>query len=224
MAQSISESPSFKKILEDKLGLQTFGIGNLRNTEWGKKYLWAVRFTDPKPSKPFDTYFPATDISIPESSINSFNFEQGQGAFRIPQRTDIREISMTFYDDNKNTLFNWIKTWIAIDILNDNQFISCIKDEHVPVKPNGYTRVYPVRTIEIQKLNESLEPIEGEVKVYTVYPEGTIEYSGSSSSEAHIYTVTFTVVGIGEPAAATASGKDIKFYVNKGAQLLGRFF
>jgi hypothetical protein len=225
VADSVSESPSFKKVLEDKLGLQSFGIGYLRDVEWGKKYLWAIRFTDPKPPKPFDTFFPATDVSIPEAQVNSFNFEQGQGSFRVPQRTDVREISLTFYDDSKGTLFNWFKNWIAIDILNDNEFISCIKDSHIPKRdPYHHGRVYPVRTMEIQKLNEGLEPIEGEVKVYTVYPEGTIEYSGSSGSEAHTYTITFTIVGEGSPAAEVAKEKDIKFYVNKGAQLLGRFF
>lgn len=222
---TVSESPSFKKIMEDKLGLQNFGIGFLRDVEWGKKYLWAVRFTEPKPPAPFDNFFPASEVSVPESSVNSYNFDQGQSSYRVPQRSETKEISMTFYDDNKGTLFNWFKNWINIDILNEGKFVSCLKDSHTPSKsPYGYTTVFPTRTLEIQKLNESLEPISGEIRVYTVYPEGTIEWSGGSSSEAQSYTVTFNIVGESEPTATKPNEDKFKAAVNKGAQLLGRFF
>jgi len=223
----VAESPSFKKLIENKLGLTAFGIGNLRNVEWGKKYLWAVRFTDPKPPKPFDTFFPASDVTIPEATLNSYNFEQGQSSFRVPQRSEISEISLTFYDDNIGTLQTWMKNWINIDILNQGKFVSCLKDSH-PVSgklnPYNYNRVYPTRTLELTKLDESLSPIEGGLKVYTVYPEGTLEWSGSSGSEAQSYTVTFTIVGENNPDTAKHKPDFIKDAASKGAQLLGRFF
>jgi hypothetical protein len=220
-----SESPSFKKIIEDKLGLKSFGIGNLRQVEWGRRYLWAVRFTEPKPPAPFDTFFPASDITIPEFSVDSFNFDQGQSSFRVPQRTQIREISMTFYDDSNGTLFNWFKSWINVDILNDGKYVSCLMDEHAPERPvYGQTRVFPIRTIEVQKLDAGLEPVAGGIKVYTVYPEGTIEFVGGSASEANTYTVTFNVVGEADPTISKVAPDKFKAAVNKGVQLLGRFF
>lgn len=220
--------PNIQRIIEDKIGLNKFGIGLLRNVEWGKKYLWSVRFFDPAPPVPFDSWFPASDITVPEANLNSFNFDQGQGSFKAPQRTDIKEISLTFYDDSNQTLLTWMKSWIAIDIMNNGKYVSCLKDDHLPeggASPYGYTRVYPVRTMEVTKLDESLEPIKGQTQIYSVYPEGNIEFQGGSASESNIYTINFTVVGEGGPKDLPDRDDEFLTQAKKIAvQTLGRFF
>lgn len=204
------------------------GIDNLRGISWGKKYLWAVTFLEPKAPTPFESFFPASDIEITDSLIESFVFEQGQSTFRAPQKTNARQVSITFYDDIDGTLFKWMSDWINLDILNNGKYVSCLLDDHKPegdrlVNFQQGNRVWPVRKIQFCKLGNGLDPIKGTEQILTVYPEGELQLSGSSGSEACVFTVAFNIVGDDRTAKDTGSTDILQKAKKEATRLLGRF-
>jgi hypothetical protein len=188
-------------------------IDQIRLIDWGKKFNWAVSFKEPKinDSRFEGGFFPASDISVIGATLDSYNFDMGQSTYAIPQRSTTRRLTMTFYDTKEHTLLAWLKTWIRIDILNNGQFLSCLKDSHPPVVQNDFTypRVYPTRQVEVIKLDNDLTPLENTRAIYTVYPEGEIEDAGSSSSEFTTYTITFVIVGESDSMLQPAGKKGI---------------
>jgi hypothetical protein len=214
---------NIEKQLRDALGQNEYGINQLRNVEWGKKYLWSVRFMDEKPPAPFNEFFPATDITIPEAILENYIIEFGQDSFKIPHKTNAKDLSITFFDDSKRTLLTWFKNWVEIDILNNGQYVSCLLDDHL--RTVGLGRVKPVREIEVFLMDNSNEKIKETKAVYKIIPEGTIEWSGSSASEIPMYTVNFSVVDARFGESKGESSKfDSKLLKKRATQLLGRFF
>lgn len=208
--------------------LGDYGIGQLRNIEWGVKYRWAVRFLEPLPPEPFERFFPASDIDFPEATLDSFTFVQGQTDLKVPQRQTVREMSLTFYDNENSALVNWLKDWIKIDIFNDGKFVSCLRDDH-PIEGQRIveferdSRVYPVRTLQFVKLNSDLEPIDGTEQILDVYPEGTINFNGSSASEALLYTINFVIVGERLDKARGSNSEYLNRQSRGLTKILGRF-
>jgi len=217
------------------------GIDAIRNINWGTRYLWAVRFIEPACPEPFgNRWFPATDITIGDSSISSYNFEYDQNSYRIPQKTNDKTLSLTFFDTKEAVLQRWFSDWMAIDILNNNKFMSCLLDDH-KVEAIGNTarriqfpesnRVWPVRKIEYFKLDADLEPIIDTIKVLTIYPDTEIQLSGGSDSSAQTFDLSFAIVGEfkrGSDVNENEGNKDSKNeYIERtkvqGARLLGRF-
>ena len=189
---------SISKFLEGKSG-----ITMIRAVEWDKKYLWTVDFKDTgvdscNPPAPFDDFFPANDITIPMANLESMIFDTPQTSFKIPQRSQNMDITVTFYDDQKKTLLLWLKDWMQLDILNDGRFISGLQDKHKLVTGQdsfGKVRnVKPVRPMRVALL----DAFKDEVQVYQflVYPEGNIDWNGAQASDAQMYTITFSVVKV----------------------------
>jgi hypothetical protein len=147
-------------------------------------------------------------------------FPYGQMELSAPTGSKVKEMSITFYDDQNRTLLRWIKDWIELDIQNKGQFISGLGDAHQTVAPDmeGRTRkVVPVRTIKLALL----EAYKKEMFAYTygIFPTGEISYEGSHESEATQYTVTFKIVE--DLTKKVKAGSGFGFDDVKG--LLGRF-
>src|SRR5690606_27617885 len=102
--------PNIQNIVSTFLGLN-YGIQQLRTIEWGKNYLWAVRFIEPKPPSPFNDFFPASSIELPQAVLDTFGFNLDQSTYKIPKNTSAKDISITFYDDDKSVLSRWIEEW-----------------------------------------------------------------------------------------------------------------
>ena len=192
--------------IDKVLGLDDVGIGNLRFTEWGKKYLWDVKFdiasrTVRDELGKFKDFFPASDVEVLTANIDSLPFDLHLSAFKIPQKSEIKDITLTFYDDEANTLFRWFSDWMNLDILNNGNFISALNDDHriSEIEPGltdsfGSDReVWPIRAMQIRRLDSMMKPISQ--NTYLVYPEGQLTYNGSSASEAVIYTLKFIILG-----------------------------
>jgi hypothetical protein len=208
---------SLDGIIASTLGLDEFGIEKLRSVEWAKKHLWALKFIEgnDNPPAPFDQFFPAIDVEVGEASLDSFSFDLGDNSFKIPQKSTVREMRITFIDDENLTIFNWIKNWIRIDLLNNGKYISAINDDHPRVSGQG--NVKPVRQVQVTKLKSSRFPSifppsnfnsRQIVNTYAVYPEGVLEFSGSSESGAQIYTVSFVIVEERVPFEASDSASE----------------
>lgn len=228
---AISFSPNLANIVQDALGLNAYGIGRMRTIEWGKNYLWAIRFTDPKCPKPFDDFFPAQAVDVGLSTLESRQFDQGQTSYKMPKNTNSRNVSITFYDDDKSTLLRWMTEWIEIDILNGGYYMSCLNDSHsIEVERTSGVEelgsiVWPVREIEFMLLNNDLEEVEGTKRFMSIYPDGDINFAGSSGSEANIFSLSFAIVGERQNISNKKdSNSDILKKAKKTAtQLLGRF-
>jgi hypothetical protein len=216
-----------------RFGITLFdGIDQIRNIDFAKGYLWAVRFIEPAPPSPFTNYFPASNIEIGEISLDSYNFESGQSAYRIPERSGVKTVTITFYDDENFTLQRWMSDWVNIDILNRGQYMSCLLDGH-PVEGGRESRtvnflgdgiVWPTRKIEFFRLGRDLEPVPNTEKTLLIYPEGELSLSATSSSEALQFTLTFVIVGDAAKPAKKKSGNDfIERSKREATRLLGRF-
>lgn len=160
------------------------GLDEIRNVNWGRKYTWDIKFNDPKGllPTPFDTWFPASDIEIPEAILDSYTVDFYNQAFEIPMSTGLKELRVTFYDDSKFSLFKWIRNWINIEILNLNQ-----------ASPWVSTLEESVKSVQLLKLDETKKPIE--TKSYLVYPKTTLSWEGTSAPESQQYQVSFIVAG-----------------------------
>jgi len=224
---------NFQKQLSSLIGFDNYGVDQLRSVEWGRKYLWAVKFLDTTATlpDPFKEFFPASNVEFPVGSLDSFSFDLAQSSYKIPQRSQIRQMSITFFDSVDGALLKWFKDWIHIDILNFGEFVSCINDEHLISEDSGKGRdrdsfgkqrkVAPIRTIQVEQLKPDLEPT-GLTYILKVYPEGEINFVGSSASEATTYTVNFVIVGENKPPASSKKSNTEKLS-NLGVKTLGRF-
>lgn len=173
------------------------GITAIREIEWDRKYLWLVEFIDAELPEPFNKMFPASAFTRLGASVESDTFRFGQTEIALPVRGGQTEnINVTFYDDINRTLYRWMSDWMNLDILNDGQFVSGLKDRHTVVRPDAFGKrraVQPVRTMKISLLDGYRK--EFRAMLFDVYPTGDLEYSGAQVSEAQEYSITFNVVG-----------------------------
>jgi hypothetical protein len=161
----------------------------VRGVEWGRAYLWDCKFGSgrevspssivPAPKKPFDTWFPATEVRENLATIQSKEFETHISTLKVPQSTSVFPIEITFIDDYKDTLSDWITDWINKKILGDGIFL------------------YPLEEVVTALYIAKLKPDKSELHTssYMVYPEGELYYEGKSENGLHTYQVTFISVG-----------------------------
>jgi hypothetical protein len=227
---------NFQKQLSDVIGFDNYGVDQLRTVEWGRKYLWAVRFLSSGkgardiPPPPFNDFFPASDVEFPLFSLDSYALDMGQSSYKIPQRSQVRQLSITFFDDVNSTLLKWFRDWVEIDILNKGKFVSCLRDDHnLDTIENGLKDsfgnggvVRPVRVIQVEQLTPQLEPTGLAYNLH-IYPEGEINFVGASASEAQTYTVNFVIVGETQQKQKEKEGSNVNKLKDLGVKTLGRF-
>lgn len=155
------------------------GIDQMRKVEWSRKYLWDILLPDAP--QPYNEWFPAQEVDVPEAIIKSKIFSAYNTQFKIPEGTDDKVIRVTYVDDVNNTLLNYHKTWMK-SILGDDGF------SVLPLKSVA-------RRLIIQKLGLNREPLTNQTSIYWVYPDGNLNFSGSGESAPHTYNMTYVVVG-----------------------------
>ena len=152
-------------------------LDQVRDIAWGKQYLWDIRF-DGAPA-PFDEWFPAIDCRENIGTVASFEFEVPGGTAKIPQKSSVFGISLTFHDDEDLTLLNYFDDWINSDIFQEGNHTATVDEI--------------ARLLQIQKLNTKREVVQ--TREYWVYPEGGFNDPRTSASESVVYTLDFAVVG-----------------------------
>lgn len=166
-------------------------IDVIRSIDYDVKYLWAIDIKSGAPPAPFDGFFPAQDVSVPMAIIESETIEYAQTSVQVPMKSSGKEMSITFYDDERRTLLYWLTDWINIDILNNGKYMSGIEDNHKREGGNG-SKVVPVRNITLSLLSKYKKV--DKVMTYSVFPVGELPWVGDQSSEAQTYTVRFAIV------------------------------
>jgi len=156
-------------------------LDQIRKVEWGHSYLWDVSFTDPTPPAPFSSWFPASSMDESIFSLESYTFNARGGAFSVPlRRGSIPKISLQFFDDVNNTLLNWFDVWVN-DVILDRKgtVVSPLED--------------CVRRLEVVRLNHAKQRV-GNSRQYWVYPEGSLNFTGDSSSQVRNFSMSFVIV------------------------------
>lgn len=176
------------------------GITAIREIEWDRKYLWLVQFIDAGLPEPFDGMFPASAVSFQLANLESDSFRFGQSELMLPVRAgSAKQISLTFYDDIDRTLSRWCTDWINLDILNNGQFVSCLKDSHKVVTEDSFGNsqrpVQPVKKLKISLVDGYRKELKETSWLFDVYITGEIEWSGSQDSAPQEYTVNLVIVG-----------------------------
>lgn len=226
--------PSFIPGHEEINGAINSFFGNdsidvIRSIDYDVKYLWAIRVVSGTPPAPFDTFFPAQDVTVPMAISESETIEFAQTSMQVPIKTTGKEISITFYDDENRTLLYWLADWINIDIQNGGNYMSGIADDHQTV--SGYPRnvaisgagtdnakVKPIRQIELTLLSK-YKKIDKTI-TYDVFPVGEIPWSGDQSSEAQTYTMRFAIVR----EVSTGGDEGGTSFVDIAKDILGKLF
>ena len=149
----------------------------MQQIEWRKKYLWDVLFPDAP--KPFDKFFPASEIEEGLSNLRMEEFSIAGKVLATPISSNLLSVRLTFNDDEASTLENWLREWMDTIILNEGQYVSTLD--------------LCARMLIVQKLNSLREPISQ--NSYWVVPFGELTHIGSSDSEADIKSLDFQIVG-----------------------------
>lgn len=159
-------------------------IEDVRSVQWGKTYLWDVKFIGGGIPKPFSDWFPATNVEESDGSINSFQFEGGNTMYKLPQNKTNQDIKLTFVDkdfeqgDEIYNLYEWMIVWRNQTIMKDNGTVGTLSEI--------------VKHIVIAKMNTKKEIVR--TSSYWVYPEGEISFTGNSENGVPTYSVTLVVV------------------------------
>jgi hypothetical protein len=159
-------------------------LTQMRAVQWGNSRHWDLKFT----SVPIDSLkgggrssspiVPAFEVEIPEFSPIAQPFNITSMSVDIPLGSSPQPMSISFYDDSKETIFKYFKSWI-------DDFFD---------KGNGCRTLEElVREVMVNKLNPDLSIME--TKTYYVIPSSTISFRGTSESNLKTYSLNFSIVG-----------------------------
>jgi len=199
------------------------GITLQRSVDFDAKYLWLVEFTDSlaSPPAPFDQFFPVNDITIPMAIAEAGTIDLPNTTMKYPSRQQSKDMNMSFYDDTRKTLMRYFKDWIELDIHNDGQGISGLKDNHPCVRPDSFNNirnVSPVREMRVAFLDAWKD--EMHTMTYWIFPEGNLDFNGANTSDAQMYTMSFSIV-----AEKTGTATKLSLLsVQNALETIGRFF
>lgn len=162
-----------------------YDVRQIKEIEFAKEWLWDIRF--PKAPKPFNEWFPATDVSFPVATVKSKTFSVFLSEYSIPEKTGEHKMTIGFLDDIKHTLLDWITAWMHL-IVNISEKKGCVQ-----------TLQEAKKEVYIARLNSKRELLQvGKVPYiegYWVYPEGSPTFVGGSESRPLTYSVDFVIVG-----------------------------
>lgn len=159
------------------MGVFFKGIHQMRKINWSKGWLWDVMF-EAGPSA-FDGWFPATDITVNEATLEVYSLLGGNSTFEIPKNTTLSTINMTFTDNISLNVHKWVAEWIN-DIVAD-----------------GATKTLGeiVRKVGIAKMENKNKIVEGYPKFYLVFPKGSLDYKGTSEEGPISNSIDFVIAG-----------------------------
>lgn len=152
----------------------------LRQVEWGRSYLWDIKFDDPDHpiNDPlFSKWFPAITVEEPLAMVKSFDFEAYSSTYSVPRSTDKLMLSITFHDNDQRVLEKWLKAWM-FDIHN-GQYTKTLQES--------------LRLLRISKLDLHKEEVNN--TAYFVFPEGQLVFAGGSDSTPTQFSLTFVICG-----------------------------
>lgn len=151
-------------------------LEDIRRVEWRKDYLWDIKF--PEAPSPFNDWFPASDIELQLSSINTYQFDGPFVGYKIPHNASPLSLRVSFYDNMEQVLLEWLADWIR-EIVNIDE---------------GY--VLPLsqccKTVTIMRLDSKRQSIGS--ATYLVMPDtGTVSFHGGSEATSQTTSYDFYI-------------------------------
>lgn len=160
------------------MGIFFKGMPQLKNKDWSKGWLWDVMF-EAGPSG-FNGWFPATELEVNEFSLEPYNFAGGNSTFEIPKSTSLFDIKVTYVDDIRLHIEEWVNYWVNVEILGNG---------------NTATIEESVKKISIAKHMNKNRLVHGYPKNYWVFPKGALYYKGVSEASNISDTLEFVIAG-----------------------------
>lgn len=149
----------------------------VENVQWGQSWYWDIRF-DTAPA-PFNEWFPAYEVDRSFASVNSFDFQGGNGAFKVPSGFGMRDVQLSFYDNDQATLETWLDEWVNGQIHNDLYSVRTLSEI--------------ARTVYIAQLSSTRSLVR--THECMVYPQGDIKSLRNSQAGGAMLLVNFALVG-----------------------------
>lgn len=181
------------------------GQRSLRNVQWGAQYLWDIRF--PNAPSPFNAWFPAVDVEENLFSLNTKEYELGHASYSHPIGHDSFDLKVTFNDDVKLTIHNWLTNWVRSRIFNNGLGIAPL-DQCVEV-------------VQLVKTDFRYRVLA--TASYWVFPRGVMYFSGTSTASPAQNQIEFVIAGAADNRY-TASGGSSKTSFSGGLGALARTF
>lgn len=176
------------------------GQRSLRKVHWGAQYLWDIRFPNAPP--PFNAWFPAVDLEENLFSLNTKEYELGHATYSHPIGHDSFDLKITFNDDVKLAIHNWLTKWVRSRIFNNGLGISPL-DQCVEV-------------VQIVKTDFKYNVLS--TSSYWVFPRGVMYFTGSSTAQPAQNQIEFVIAGAADNRyTASGNGKGGLFGGGLGA-------
>lgn len=155
-------------------------MDQLRSIEWGKTWLWEVRFTgEGAPPTPFNDWFPAVEVTENLFACDPLDIQYFNSKYQVPLSTSFFTIRVAFLDDINHTLESWIRDWVNKTIF-----------------PGNWTATLEecTRILQVIKLTNLRKPLKS--RSYLVFPRGTVDFVGNTNPEVPRLDVEFVAVHI----------------------------
>lgn len=158
-------------------------INQIRQVQWGAKYLWDLKFVDPLKtlSSPWDQWFPAQDVEDNTAMLETFTVEAAMSTYKVPIKSQQTDLKVTFVDDAANSLYNFFDYWINDTALKRGKHVATLSEV--------------VKIVQIVRLTPERKIITNQVRSLWVFPEGPLTWNGGSTDDAMNYTVSFVIAG-----------------------------
>jgi hypothetical protein len=149
----------------------------VRDINWGKTFNWDLRI--PGAPAPFNNWFPATEIDRGHGALSQETITVGPYSFEIPNGGQQKQLRLTFADDDKATLENWIADWFNKRVLSDEfggvaPLEDCMEQFQVALLDNARQLVATV--------------------IYLVTPVGTYNSQRDSQAQNTILVASFNIM------------------------------
>lgn len=156
-------------------------LEQMRSVDWATGIYWDIRFVNAP--APFDQWFPAVDVEENIATLSNHTYEFYMSSFEFPLTSAIFDLQITFIDDVKHTVHEWIADWINNQILNNDKangpYLSSLRES--------------VQHVEVVRLDADKKVLRS--SAYWVTPEGSLNWQGASAPDPSTNTMRFPIHG-----------------------------
>lgn len=157
------------------MGLWLKNVEQMRHVNWGKTWLWDVKF--PAGPERFREWFPASTVDENLFTLRAYDFTAGFSTYKLPKSSEAFTIRVTFFDDMYTSIEQWLSSWVNNEILGGGEYLRPLEEI--------------VKEIVIAKLTGTNQLVEQ--NSYLVFPEGDLFFSGNSEPAIRSSEVEFVV-------------------------------
>lgn len=151
---------------------------DIKGMTFATTYNWSVDIREINSNKGL-TCMTATSVTEDVGLIEEKNFKIGPVTLNIPEGVGPRIIQITFLDKEDSQIFTYLKDWYDKFFSYDSGYVGTLTQVSKRIKIRQYS-------------------IDGEVvwnsREYLVYPQGTLQYKGTSDPDLFSVTVNLRIV------------------------------